>query len=1296
MVQRMARDPVDGTLADESHGHLADDLAQNVLHTLHKSLSDGATLTRRPSRVDNHQVDVRPLGEGSLRVVHSFDAHFDGASPSPSAPAPLHIEEMGSGEISDGSTPRASAPGRLSLTPQPTARHGSMELLMRQASARPQQQRSRLAHQGSDAGSQTEELAKPGTDVAPQLMQEQLNQPTLANVNNSLFRNMAGGNSRQHAGVHAVDAAAVELQQLQASQWELDPDKILIGERIAVGGCAEVFVGKLEGTVVAIKLLLNVDAGVLERFFQEVSILAALRHPNLLLFMGYARSPALAMVSEYMHRGSLFKVLRKRDGKLLEPKLQRSIATSVARGMAHLHSRSPPILHLDLKSPNILIDSQWRIKIGDFGLSRLLKGGRKFVTANVESGTPEWMAPEVLRTEGGSDKSDVYSYGVVLWEVLTGEAPWENMHPMQVVGAVGFQQKQLLWPDKGSGEQFLVDLAKRCMSPDPRERPSFVEILESLEQQYAPSGPEVTSLSQSMASNPAKARLALPAPLLERLPEATAGAEEELVSVKTKSEPGPLRSDSAEDGQGRGRGVLPAAAAHLPHGRPDQPRSCPPGTGLQRAFEDSAMQLFQGHTSSEMEHISEQPASGQAAAMSEDSHQPANSQQQWLPLRQMSVPPQMLAHSPPSTGAAASSAVAAPADSTRTLPAASQLPGLVASAITSKRPSDTSSGASTLEQPSALRQSSTQGAVDHSAAADAPDADAASSMHGSMHGLVQQSPPSPPQQQVGLTPFEMAAQGSPFSARSFGTASPAVSERSIPQSPAAAWVGAAAPDSAAARPAGVPPAGSRHAGAPPALAAAAAQQADSAAADGRSNVRHLHHDSAPPRPDALQQLEPAADAAAASTAVTSAAVSPSCADAQAPAAAKAVVAMGASAPAQPAESAPPAAPEYKSPFEAAAELQPAFSLAPLVLPPAGQTSDGSIAAAAEPSGEQPQGEAQQPAPEQLAATAAAVAPQAAASREQRDTSSAAAPLGRPGGARLPSASGSGLPPSAAPSAATSRVLSLQSSAGVSGGNISGARSLASLPSGEPSAPASAAASGWSSAQGSAATDADSVASALSKRQLAQRLASLKAAQFERLKAAASHGSESSHSDSQPAGRRSDESRRSSESAGTCGSSHPSLGDRSEPSSPRSPFSAAALKDRIGNLHLRVGSTGKPSSVPERPSSDGSGAWSSGGGGGDHPGASRSGAHPAAAAAGHGSPSAADRLAAAAQTNSTMRSSAEARHGGQVSGLGVICEEGVTSASSLGSLAAAASTRLDETVTTEALLDGARALHMDIA
>lgn len=79
---------------------------------------------------------------------------------------------------------------------------------------------------------------------------------------------------------------------------------------------------------------------------REVALLASLRHPNLILFMGYATQPHLAIVSEFMHRGSLFKVLRKGGDKPLDLRLQRSVAISVARGMAYLHSRSPPLLHL--------------------------------------------------------------------------------------------------------------------------------------------------------------------------------------------------------------------------------------------------------------------------------------------------------------------------------------------------------------------------------------------------------------------------------------------------------------------------------------------------------------------------------------------------------------------------------------------------------------------------------------------------------------------------------------------------------------------------------------------------------------------------------------------------------------------------------------------------------------------------------------------------------------------------------------------------------------------------------------
>ena len=100
------------------------------------------------------------------------------------------------------------------------------------------------------------------------------------------------------------------------------------------------------------------------------------------------------------------------------------------------------------------------------------------------AGTPEWMAPEILRSEKHDEKADVYSYGVVLWECLTGKLPWEGMHPMQVVGAVGFQGKCLPIPEEG--DPFLISLCSRCMALEASLRPSFPEILVELEAEYAP------------------------------------------------------------------------------------------------------------------------------------------------------------------------------------------------------------------------------------------------------------------------------------------------------------------------------------------------------------------------------------------------------------------------------------------------------------------------------------------------------------------------------------------------------------------------------------------------------------------------------------------------------------------------------------------------------------------------------------------------------------------------------------------------------------------------------------------
>jgi hypothetical protein len=142
------------------------------------------------------QVDVRPTGQSSLRVTHSFDAHFDAAAhSSPSAPAPLHIEEMGrpgSGDFSDGPPP-ATAPARL------LSLGASQQSMAVAQSAVPHMQHSGLAPQGSAVPTQTDWGGRDGNGAAP--VQQQLSQPALASVNNSLYRNMAGWVASCHAPV---------------------------------------------------------------------------------------------------------------------------------------------------------------------------------------------------------------------------------------------------------------------------------------------------------------------------------------------------------------------------------------------------------------------------------------------------------------------------------------------------------------------------------------------------------------------------------------------------------------------------------------------------------------------------------------------------------------------------------------------------------------------------------------------------------------------------------------------------------------------------------------------------------------------------------------------------------------------------------------------------------------------------------------------------------------------------------------------------------------------------------------
>jgi hypothetical protein len=233
-----------------------------------------------------------------------------------------------------------------------------------------------------------------------------------------------------------------------SEEFRVEAKNVRLLERIAVGGFAEVFRGSYQGTLVAVKQLLERGKGVQEKLENEVQTLARLRHPNLLLFMGYSIEPPL-ILTEFMRRGSLHGILKSDECFKVDGFRCLNIAMAVARGMHYLHSREPPILHLDLKSPNILVDEKWRTKIADFGMSRV----RFSTLASARSefhGTPEWMAPEMLRAEPYDERADIYSYGVVLWELLTTRTPWDELHPMQVVAVVGYSERRLTLPEDWS------------------------------------------------------------------------------------------------------------------------------------------------------------------------------------------------------------------------------------------------------------------------------------------------------------------------------------------------------------------------------------------------------------------------------------------------------------------------------------------------------------------------------------------------------------------------------------------------------------------------------------------------------------------------------------------------------------------------------------------------------------------------------------------------------------------------------------------------------------------------------
>ncbi|KAJ7958906.1 Protein kinase superfamily protein [Quillaja saponaria] len=261
---------------------------------------------------------------------------------------------------------------------------------------------------------------------------------------------------------------------------EISWDELHIKEQVGAGSFGTVHRAEWHGSDVAVKVLTVQDFhdDQLKEFLREVAIMKRVRHPNVVLFMGaVTKCPHLSIVTEYLPRGSLYRVIhRPASGEILDQRKRLRMALDVAKGINYLHCLNPAIVHWDLKSPNLLVDKNWTIKVCDFGLSRFKVN--TFMSSKPVAGTPEWMAPEFLRGEPSNEKSDVYSFGIILWELVTMQQPWSGLSHAQVVGAVAFQNRRLTIPPNVS--PVLASLIESCWADDPAQRPSFASIVDTL------------------------------------------------------------------------------------------------------------------------------------------------------------------------------------------------------------------------------------------------------------------------------------------------------------------------------------------------------------------------------------------------------------------------------------------------------------------------------------------------------------------------------------------------------------------------------------------------------------------------------------------------------------------------------------------------------------------------------------------------------------------------------------------------------------------------------------------------
>ncbi|KAL9263575.1 LRR receptor-like serine/threonine-protein kinase FEI 1-like protein [Drosera capensis] len=263
---------------------------------------------------------------------------------------------------------------------------------------------------------------------------------------------------------------------------------------IGTGGFGTVYkLAMDDGNIFALKRIVKLNDG-FDRFFErELEILGSIKHRHLVNLRGYCNSPlSKLLIYDFLPGGSLDEALHERSEQL-DWDARLNIILGAAKGLAYLHHDcSPRVIHRDIKSSNILLDGNLEARVSDFGLAKLLEDEESHITTIV-AGTFGYLAPEYMQSGRATEKTDVYSFGVLVLEVLSGKRPTDASYIEKGVNIVGWlnflitenRQREIIDPFcegvQVESLDALLSVAIQCVSSAPEDRPTMHRVLQILE-----------------------------------------------------------------------------------------------------------------------------------------------------------------------------------------------------------------------------------------------------------------------------------------------------------------------------------------------------------------------------------------------------------------------------------------------------------------------------------------------------------------------------------------------------------------------------------------------------------------------------------------------------------------------------------------------------------------------------------------------------------------------------------------------------------------------------------------------